>query len=713
MHVRSPSRPLRLDFLRARFGREAARILAALPLFAATPAAAQEPPADTARVHPLEPLLVRVPGSSFAPGAPRPIAALSGLDLVAGRAAVFLEEAVQALPGVQIQNRYNFAVGERLSVRGFGGRAQFGVRGVRVLVDGIPATLPDGQSTLDHLDVGTLGRVEALRGPAASLYGNAAGGVLHFQTRDPSTDAIRPEVFTVFGSDGLRQLRGTASGAAGDVGWLISAARVDYDGFRRDPVADDGSTYGAARRWSGNATLHLPGGPGRLRAAFNWLDLAAENPGSLARPVLEEWDRRAFTNNVAQRTRKDVRQSQAGVSWTGPLGGARAEVAGYGVLRSVENPIPSDIIDLDRTGWGARALAEAPARVAGRRLSIGGGVEIDMQSDDRQNYRNDVGQRAELRLDQKERVTGGGVFGYFRAELAPGADINAGLRYDRFHFRADDRFVTNDPDDSGDRTMDAVSPSVGLLVRAAPGVELFGSVTTSFETPSTTELANRPEGAGGFNPELEAQRGTTLEAGIRTGPGRLGTAELTVHRTNLRDELVPFEVPDVPGRTFYRNAGRSRHRGFEVAVASAPVAGVSARVAWSVLDARFIEFSRGTNVFDDNRIPGLARQQLDVVTRWDGDRLFTELRGQYRGAVPVDDANTTEAAPFFLLDWRIGAPAVRVGGVELAPVGGIGNLLDRRYVAAVTVNAFGGRFFEPGPGRSFHLGLRTALPVRR
>ncbi|HSJ26527.1 MAG TPA: TonB-dependent receptor plug domain-containing protein, partial [Longimicrobiales bacterium] len=178
-------------------------------LVAPQPLAGQEPAReDTLVVH--RPLLVRVPGPAFALGAPRPIATLTEEQLSGGRAGVFLEEAVNALPGVQIQNRYNFAVGERLAVRGYGGRAQFGVRGVRVMVDGVPATVADGQTTLDHLDVATLGRVEALRGPAASLYGNAAGGVLHFETRAPAEVPFRPELFTLSGSDGLLQLRGTA-----------------------------------------------------------------------------------------------------------------------------------------------------------------------------------------------------------------------------------------------------------------------------------------------------------------------------------------------------------------------------------------------------------------------------------------------------------------------------------------------------------------------
>jgi iron complex outermembrane recepter protein len=688
-----------------------ALLAAALLAAAASGTAAQEVPDTVGHVH--RPLLVRVPGAAFALGAPRPIATLSGAELGGARAAVFLEEAVQALPGVQIQNRYNFAVGERLTVRGYGGRAQFGVRGVRVLVDGVPATLADGQTTLDHVDVATLGRVEALRGPGASLYGNAAGGVLHFQTLAPPHARVRPEIFVLGGSDGLLQLRGTAGGRSGDVGYLVSAARIGYDGFRRDPVADDGSTYGAAQRSSVNAILHLPGGPGRLRATVNWLDLAAENPGSLSHALLEEGDRQAFGNNVRQGTRKDVRQGQVGLSWDGPvLKSTRAEVAGYGVLRALENPIPSDVIEVDRTAYGGRALLETPGTVAGVRLAAGGGFEFDMQSDDRQNYANLAGARGALRLDQLERVRGVGAFGYARIGLAASADMSAGLRYDRFHFRVEDRFIADDPDDSGERTMDAFSPSVGATWRPVARMELFGTVSASFETPSTTELANRPEGAGGFNPELEPQRGTTAEAGVRTRIGAESMLEVTVHRTALRDELVPFEVQGVPGRTFFRNAGRSEHRGFEVSASGLAAGPLVARMTYSYLDAVYRSYSRGAAVFDGNRIPGMAPHVLDGVARFDASGWFSEARGQYRAAVPVDDANSAEAPPYFLLDLRVGAGPLRAGALAVSPVAGINNVLDRHYVAAVAVNAFGSRFFEPGPARTFYAGVRASIGSR-
>jgi iron complex outermembrane recepter protein len=287
------------------------------------------------------------------------------------------------------------------------------------------------------------------------------------------------------------------------------------------------------------------------------------------------------------------------------------------------------------------------------------------------------------------------------------------VRYDHFDFNVTDRFVSGtDPDDSGERSMDALSPSVGITVRPAQRLEFFGSVSRSFETPTTTELANRPDGAGGFNPTVQPTRGTTLEGGVRALVARGASLEVTAHRTSLQDELVPFEVQGVAGRTFFSNAGRSRHQGFEVAASAAGPRGLSGRAAYSYLDATFISYSRGGRVFDGNRIPGIAPHNIDAVLLWAPAAWFVEARGQHRGAVTADDANQAEAPSYFLLDLRGGARPIRLGGFDVAPMAGINNVLDTDYVAAVAVNAFGGRFFEPGPARSVYLGVRLGGAAR-
>lgn len=666
---------------------------------------AQEPPDSVVR---LDPVVVRVLRSSLGAGTPQAVSVAVGEELTRGHAGAYLEETLRAIPGLQVQNRFNLASGERLAIRGFGSRAQFGIRGVRVLLDGIPATLPDGQTALDHLDPWSLGRAEILRGPASSLYGNAAGGVLHLETRDPAP-APASAVRSSTGSHGLRVLSATASAPLGPSAVRVTGSRYAYRGFRRDPVADDGSLYGRQERTVVTALATAPLGGGELRAAANALDLAAANAGSLSRALLDESGPQAFRNNVLQRTREDIRQAQAGLTWRGPMGGLRAELAAWGVRREFNGRIPSDVVTFHRNAGGARAVLEGTRRAGSTLVSLGAGVEMEVQRDDRRNWANQRGERGALRLDQDERVDGTALFAQARLDPSSAVSLTAGARWDSFRFRVGDRLLDDGADESGHRVMRALSPSLGVVWKAAPALEFFGSLATAFETPTTTELANRPDGAGGFNVALAPTRAMTVEGGIRARRGSAWVLEATLFRTDLRDELVPFEVPDTPGRTFYRNAGTSSHTGWEVTVEGRPHPHLESRLAYTRVDARYRSYAVGPNDFSGKRIPGLSPHTVDGRVRAFLDEAFLEVRGLLRDAVPVDDGNSARSPRAFLVDVRAGTRGIRARGVELTPFLAVTNLLDGRYDAAVVVNAFGGRYFEPGPGRGVQAGVEVAL----
>lgn len=684
---------------------------------APAPAAGQDPDSVIA----IEPVLVRVLPSSIETGAPYPVSVVSGQQLRRGTLSTFIEEAVRAVPGVQIQNRFNLAQGERISVRGFGPRAQFGVRGVRILVDGIPATLPDGQSTLDHLDLAGLGRVEALRGPNATLYGNAAGGVLHFRTLDPGLQPAQVGVRWTGGTLGSSRgaaggsdvshsmwaLEARATGTIDDVGYRFGVTRTDFDGFRRNPIEDDGSPYGSGTRTNVNGTATLPLGGGTLRIVANAVDLDAQNPGSLSDSLLAVGDREAYRFNVISQTAKDMRQGQLGVSWDGRLGGSTATFAGWGIGRDLYNHIPGTIIDLGRTAGGGRALFEGtfPLGIDGS-FAWGAGVEAELQSDDRLNYDNDAGSEGPLSLDQDERVFGSGVFVQGRLDAGDMVSVLVGGRYDRVNFEVTDNYlVGGDPDDSGDRTMSAFSPSMGVVIAAGRSVELYGSLGRSFETPTTTELANRPTGAGGFNPDLEPQTGVTLEGGARATLFESLRVEASAYRTKLENQLVPFEVPSDPGRTYYRNAGRSRHTGWELSADWVVVPGLSTRLAYTRVDAVFTDFTVDGTDYSGNSVPGLAPNRLDGVVGVERGRIFGELRGIWQDDIPVTDDNSASAPSYVLVDVNVGLRQARVGDFSVQPFVGVANVFDESYVASVIPNAFGARYFEPGPPRTFRFGV--------
>jgi iron complex outermembrane recepter protein len=689
---------------------------------AGTVAEAQEVPRDTTEVIPLAPVEVTVLRTPVREDmAPFAVAALGEADLRLGRSGAFLDEAIRALPGVHVQNRYNFALGEKVIVRGFGGRAQFGVRGVRVVVDGIPATLPDGQATLDHVDVGSLGRAEVVRGPASALFGNASGGVLALESRLPATAPIRLEAEYVGGSHGLSRIQTTASGTAGGTGYLFNFSTQGWNGFRPNPLAT-GDVYGTADRIGLNAQIRRSVAGGQLMFTLNHLDLDSENPGELTRSQVEEQSRTAHgagpVNNILRQAGKEITQTQGGLRWGGPLGTLESDVSVFGVRRSMTNPIVPFIIDLDRDAAGARfhvGRTEA-APLGDLRWHVG--VESEVMWDDRLNFLNVNGERGNNTVDQRERVRSGGIFLQVNQALAGGAEALGGLRYDRHDFRAWDHIERGpaDPSRTGERTMSAVSPSIGVNVPAAAGtINVFANVGTVYETPSTTELGNRPDGEGGFNPELQPQTGVSGEIGLRGRVGQLLSYELTTYRTDLRNEIVRYQIQAIPGRDFFQNAGRSRHSGAEATLAAASTDGLlDGRVTYTYTNARFRSFETDGVEVGGNRIPGISPQRVEGVFRVNPANLFGEVVTTYVDQVPVNDQNTPGfAAPsYFLVDLRAGMRELRIGSVNVAPWAALTNLFDEYYVASIIPNAAGpnpaaARYYDPGPGRSIQIGIRT------
>ncbi len=633
---------------------------------------------------------------------------LAGAALAEGNTGLFIEEALHGLPGVRVQNRYNPAMGERISIRGFGARAQFGVRGIKILVDGIPATLPDGQTTLDHLDIGSLGRVEALRGPAAALYGNGAGGVLLFESAVPHVGPYRQTATMVAGSDGLLRLQATGSGTSGSLAHRVSVAHHRFDGFRDNPTDSGEDPYSQATRTIVNTGFTFPTGSGMFSVQLSGLDLDALNAGSLPAELFDDGSNEAWGFNVRRGTRKYVRQGQGGISWSGALGGLEGTFSAYGVSRELDNPIPTSVIDLDRSGGGVRMALARVWRTSTGEARVDFGAEGELQSDDRKNFANDGGEAGALALDQSERVRAAALFGQFQLPAANRLNVVGALRFDHFNFRADDHFTAaGNPDDSGSRGMGGLSPSLGLHIDLGDH-GLFASLARSFETPTTTELANQPDRAGGFNSGLEPQRGWTAEGGLRGELGGRAAYDLAAFSSRLTNQLVPFEVPSAPGRRFYRNAGRSQIRGFEASLRTALSSIVSARFIYGYVDARFTEFTVGGYDYADNSVPGIAPHRLEAGLRAAGGPWFGELRMEVRGAVPVNDSNEASAEGFTLVGLRFGASEVTAGSLRLSPFAGITNLTNVRHASSVVVNAFGGRYFEPGPDRGGYVGMSIA-----
>jgi iron complex outermembrane recepter protein len=351
-----------------------------------------------------------------------------------------LESALRGLPGLWVADRQNFALGERLSVRGMGARAGFGVRGVQVVMDGIPLTMPDGQAALVIADPALIRRAELIRGPASTLWGNASGGVLFLSTIPDEARLASGRVMG--GSHGLLRTEGEVAAPFGPHRGGFAASHVRRDGFR------DHSAFEVTRgRAFGTFAL---GGGARLAtvAALEWAP-RQQHPGALTAEELELDPSQAQQNFVDQGAGKDSRQGQAGLALTVPAAIGTITASGFGLVRSLENPLPFAYIDVARLAGGARLALErqdGPVRWAA-------GFDAGLQRDDRQNHANAGGARGDLRLDQLETVAALGAFTRATVRHGPLA-LSAGIRHDRTSFAADDRLG----DQSGSRRPGGVEP---------------------------------------------------------------------------------------------------------------------------------------------------------------------------------------------------------------------------------------------------------------
>ena len=671
----------------------------ALLLVAATSGQAQEP--DESRLDEIVVVATRM--ESSVRDVPRSISVVGKERIQLATQQLGLDEALVKVPGLYMQNRYNFAQDLRVSLRGFGARSSFGIRGIKVIVDGIPETLPDGQAGVDSIDLGSARSIEVLRGPASSLYGNASGGVISI-TSELGSDNPYVEGRVAGGDHGYSQYQLKSAGKVASSDYLFNLSRTEIDGYR---------DHSKARGSVLNGKLGVPlGQSDRLTFALNLTDQPeAQDPGGInaAQAALDPSSARA--QNVQFDAGEALEQQRFGVVYNRNRDSGNLTLRNYYAWRKFANKLPfvgGGSVDLDRFFMGAGAQYSFGRLPDALGLTIG--VDYDRQDDDRKRFDNNDGVLGPLVFDQNEQVDNIGLFAQAQYEIDTAWSLLAGLRYDEISYDVTDRYLV-DGDDSGQLDFDHVSPSIGINYRMDQGV-VFASYSSSFETPTTTELAN-PDGSGGFNPLLEPQTADNLEIGYKRSSGNL-YYELTLFTISLDDELVPFELAAFPGRTFYANAGSSTRDGIEAAISWETEDGfrVDASYTWS--DFRFDNFvDDNGNDFSGNRLPGLPQHFAYVGLTYEGDSgFFGTLEGFYSGDLYANNANSVEVSSYTVANLRF-AYEFNSGQWIIRPYLGINNLLDESYNSNIRINAFGGRYFEPAPERNYYAGVVVNFSKQR
>ncbi len=623
-----------------------------------------------------------------------------------------LTDLLIAIPGLSVSNRHNPTQDPRLAIRGFGARAAFGIRGVRIVRDGVPLTLADGQTAVDFVDLETVGSAEVLRGAAGALYGNASGGVLELRSPDLPREGDRPtgELRSTWNSDATR-LSGRASAAVGGWGMQGSLTRNTGDGPRDYSRFRSTSAFGDAMR---NV------GPVQLRAQFTWYDAPlAQNPGAVTIDELGASPAVADSLNITRRAGKEVGQQLLSLAAVRDWSGGQASATVFGGWRDLYNPLAFAIIDLQRRTMGITTRISQEHQFGDFNWRFATGVDVQSQRDDRRNFNNCAGVSGAARtlarcpsaadqgaqtIHQFERVVSAGIFA--RAEVSRNAlSLTGMVRGDRTGFTVRDRQdATSTTAESVN--LGAVTPMVGLVWRANPLWSVYGNFATSFETPTTTELANQPDGSRGFNRDLKPQYGRSLEAGTKGIVFDRVMLDVAVFNIDTDDELIPFEIPNSGGRRYFRNAGRTQRRGAELGL-RASFSHVDVGASLTALRYTYEDFTVGTTVLDGHRVPGVSplTSSMYVTARRSPGFVTVEVQNADRTA--ADDVSANYAPPYSV--WNVRMGLTPRGAFAIAPTLGIENTFDKTWVGNIVTNATRGRFFEPGAGRRVYVALRASM----
>jgi len=630
---------------------------------------------------------------------------------------VNLSEALYRVPGIAALNRQNYAQDLQISSRGFGARASFGVRGVRLIADGIPATMPDGQGQAATFNLPTAERIEVMRGPFSSLYGNAAGGVVQIFSADGPADPTFTTNASV-GSFKTWKLGQQYGGQHGPLNAIVDVSRFETDGYR---------DHSSARRDSGNARLRYDlGSAGRITLVVNALDQPeTEDPLGLTAAQVVQNPRQAVANAYVFNTRKSISQAQGGLTWELPLANgdqlfARAYTGDRQVTQYLAIPLfvqaaPTSsgaVVDLDRgyTGLGMRWTREG--QLSGRRIMLSAGVDYDRMAERRRGFINNNGVSGALKRDEDDKVSNTDFYAQAEWQAMRQLGLFAGARHSRVQFDSRDYFITAlNPDDSGAVSYSQTVPVAGATWRFTPVLNGYANVGRGFETPTFSELAYSPGGVTGLNFALRPATSLHREIGLKALTGAYGHVNLALFRIDTTDEIVVNS--SAGGRTDYRNASGTRRKGVELAWQQKYTKGFESALAWTLLDAIFTQpFTPGGGapVAAGNRLPGVAPNLFygELVWRHATSGFYAGAEVRHSGKLFVNDQNSEAAAAYTVGNLRAGLQQ-RGKGWRLSEFLRIDNVTDRNYVGSVIVADSNGRYYEPSPGRAATVGVTLEL----
>ncbi|HBU3273102.1 TPA: TonB-dependent receptor [Klebsiella pneumoniae] len=653
---------------------------------------------------------------------PAAVSVVNGDEMRQAAPRVNLSESLGAVPGLQVQNRQNYAQDLQLSIRGFGSRSTYGVRGLRIYVDGIPATMPDCQGQTSNIDIGSVDTIEVLRGPFSALYGNSSGGVINV-TSQTGTQPPTVEASSYYGSFGTWHYGMKATGAvgdgshAGDVDYTVSTNRFTTHGYR---------DHSGARKNLANARLGVRiNDVSKLTLLLNSVDIKANDAGGL---TADEWrdNPRQSPRGDQYNTRKNTRQTQAGLRYERQLSAqddlsvmmyaGERETTQFQSIPRAPQLKPSHaggVIDLTRhyQGIDTRLTHRGELLVP---VTLTAGLDYENMSERRKGYENFVmvngapqyGEQGALRRNERNLMWNVDPYLQTQWQLTDKLSLDAGVRYSSVWFDSNDYYITpGNGDDSGDASYHKWLPAGSLKYALTDAWNVYLSAGRGFETPTINELSYRSDNQSGLNFGLKPSTNDTVEIGSKTRIGN-GLFTAALFQTNTDNEIVVDSSSG--GRTSYKNAGKTRRQGMELGLDQQFGESWRLKAAWTWLDATY-----RTNVCDDascngNRIPGIARNMGYASFGYQPEQGWyagSDIR--YMSDIMANDENTAKAPSWTVVGLTTGYKW-SYGRMDMDLFGRIDNLFDREYVGSVIVNESNGRYYEPAPGRNYGIGLNLA-----
>lgn len=634
---------------------------------------------------------------------------------------VNLTEVVKGVPSLQLRNRENYAQDLQLSMRGFGARSTFGVRGIRLYVDGIPATMPDGQGQTSNIDLSSLDHVEVLTGPFSSLYGNSSGGTILTTTKEgQGKDSI--ELSYSGGSHDKSRAGLVLQGGAKDANepsYVISSSYFDTDGYRE---------HSGAEKVLNNAKLswNLDDGS-KINWVTNYVKIHADDPQGLTRDQWNANPKQQVPFLKQFNVRKDIEQTQTGVTWSKPINyknelyamaylGNRQVTQYQSIPKSTQDASinhAGGVIDFERDYYGADFRWTGKELLPNTTLSVG--VALDAMDEDRKGFENfnlvngqpSYGVKGNLRRDEDNTLWN--IDPYLQAswQFLPTWRLDTGVRYSNVHYKSEDSYLSNG-DDSGKTDYNKVLPSTALSWQIIPELMAYVSYAKGFETPTFTEMAYRPDGKSGFNFDLTASTSDTYETGLKS-QNYLGDFTLAVFQTKTKDDIVSAGSSN--GRSTFRNADKTLREGVEFAWNKKLWRDLTATASYTYLDATFDAdipaLGNIAQIPSGNAIPGIAKNQAYASLAWQPSHgLYGGVDVQYMDKVYVNDTNSDAAPSYSVTSANVGYAWV-MGDWKVNSFARVDNLFDKNYAGSVIVNDGNGRYFEPANGRNWSAGLRV------